>query len=138
MTSATWPKGTSAPARRANPHALEVAQRTALALRVTHHDANIVAAALNPLRFFAIEALANLAAEVCQGQAQRLGLGLDRQPQLTLALEEGVGDLVDPVEGGKAGLQILGGGGQLFEVQTRELDVHVFAGVEQRGRVAER
>ena len=59
---------------RADAHRLEVAERAALLLGIAHHDADVVAAALDALRFFAEERLAHLAAEVLQREPERLGL----------------------------------------------------------------
>ena len=47
-----------------------VAERAPLVARKADHDADVVPAALDPLRLLAVERLADLASEVLQRQAQ--------------------------------------------------------------------
>ena len=71
--------------RGADAHILQVAQRAPLALRVTHHDPDIVAAPLNTLGFLTVESLTHLATQVGQGQPERLRLRFDCEFELLFA-----------------------------------------------------
>ena len=81
------------PSRRADTEVLDIAQRASAILRIAHHDLDIVAAALDPLRLFAVERLADLAAPGRPGSGRQLGLGLDPELQLLLAGTIRVGDV---------------------------------------------
>src|SRR5690606_23489976 len=67
-------------------HAFEIANGASFLFRVTQHDAHFVIAALHALRLGAVESIADLAADVVQGQAHDLGLGSDAESQLFLAV----------------------------------------------------
>ena len=80
-------------------HRIEGLQQAALPFRVAHHDANVVCAALDAERFFAVERLPDLVAEVAKGNAQGFAGARHREPEFGLAGVERVGDVVDARKG---------------------------------------
>ena len=66
-------------------HVLEVAERPPLVPRIADHNADVVPAALDPLRLLTVERLAHLPPEVLQRQAESLGSRLDAELHLLLA-----------------------------------------------------
>ena len=63
--------------RRSNSHLLQISQRSTLRLRITHHNAHFVAAALDALGFFAVKGLPHLATQIHLRQSQGFGAGTD-------------------------------------------------------------
>ena len=73
--AATLAKGTAVPsAVRMRSFSTSASERRSLA-RVAHHHADVVATARDALRLLAVEGLANLAGEVREREAERLGRG---------------------------------------------------------------
>ena len=81
--------------RRSNPERVERVQRAPLFVGIPHHQAHVVLAALYALGLFAVESLPHLAAEIGQGDPQRLPGRSDRQLQFRLACPQSVQDAVN-------------------------------------------
>ena len=60
---------------------------------ISHHDAHVITASLNALRFLTIERLAHLTPQVLQGDTEGFGSRLNTQLHFLLTLAEGIGDL---------------------------------------------
>ena len=76
--------------RRAYAHAAHVGDGPTFTLWVAEHHPNVVGAALETQSLVAVEALADLAGQVVEGQAQGASLWFELQLHLQLALLESV------------------------------------------------
>ena len=74
---------------------LDIRQTPALFLRVTHHNSDIVASALNTLGLFTVETLSNLPCEIQKSKTQRASRVFKLQFQFCLARLEAVCDVLD-------------------------------------------
>ena len=106
----------------ADPHVLQVPERTALGLGVAEHHAHVVLAALNPLHLGAVEGGSHLTRQVVLRDAERLGLGEDLQPHLLLAGSERVRDVECALVVRKRRAQLRRRGDQLLRVVRAQLD----------------
>ena len=102
-------------------------------MRVTQHNADIVAAALDALQLFAVKRGAHLSGEVDLRQAKRLGLRLDRQLNLLFALAERVGDINDPLKLGQLALEPLGSVLKFVEIGPVQDNIDGIAGLKNVG-----
>ena len=75
---------------RTNAHVLEIGDRASLVNRIANHHLELVFAALDALRFFAIKRLANLPPQRRHRQPQGLRLRLDRQFDFFAAGRRGI------------------------------------------------
>ena len=99
-------------------------------MRITQHDADIVAPTLNALHLLAVKRRAHLPGEVDLRQAKRLGLRLDRQLNLLLALTERIGDVDDTFELGQLALEPLGSVLKFVEIGPVQDNVDGIAGLK--------
>ena len=108
---------------RADAQLLEVFHRAAFIERVAHHYFNIVATALDALRFDSVKGGAHLATEIALTQTERLSRWVDLKLDFSFAATVIVLDVEQPFVSGELGFDTFRSGSEFVEIAPRELNI---------------